>query len=131
MALKQRIDSLVAELAEIHTRLSELPEGSFPERAALRDRRALLRKEARELGNASTATHPAAAHDRLTYLKAELNRRMGGRLSQSAGAQTGVGGGIDPKFVHRINRKIDDATNVEELRGEIWSLERMLASEAD
>jgi hypothetical protein len=47
-------------------------------------------------------------------------------VSQSAAAQTGRGGGIDPWFVHQLNRAIDKGTGVAELKDEIRKIKALL-----
>ncbi len=43
-----------------------------------------------------------------------------------AGAQTGQGGGVDPKIVHDMNRRMDAAPNLDGVNAEIARLRRRL-----
>ena len=88
-------------------------------------RLAELRTLAAEVQEPS-ASDVEALRFRLRRLEAELKRRLEARVSQSAGAQTGKGGGIDPWVVHQLNRAIDKGTGVAELKAEISKIRSLL-----
>jgi hypothetical protein len=104
------------------------PHSAFERRAVLHDRLTELRARAAELRISSPADQEGL-EVRLRYLETELKRRLGYRLSPSAGAQTGRGGAIDPKYVHVLNRQIDKGQDVAELKAEISKIRTLLADD--
>jgi hypothetical protein len=123
-----RLDAIRVELSAIQLRLLELPEDAFGDRLDLRQRQAELRRESRQLSaDSSHAESDTAVREHLQSLRRELSERLGGRISHTAAAQTGRGGGIDPGLVHDMNRRIDKGRGVDALRRQISALERRLA----
>jgi len=123
-----RLEAIRHALSRTQEQLLELPEDAFDARLDLRQRQLELRAEASRLAATSrSAESKTSMRDRLQRLRHELDSRMNGRISHTAAAQTGQGGGIDPMLVHELNRRIDEATGVDDLRKEIRDLERRLA----
>ena len=122
------INDLLARITDIDDRLAALPADAFDERITLREDRsaltALLRSEGAALSDAKDL---AAIRRRVAVLEHRIEEARGNRLSASAGAQTGRGGGIDPRYVHAINAKLDEAAGVAELRKELQRLRFKLA----
>lgn len=120
------LDDILAEMVQVRNELAELPRSDHERRVELNSRIAELRKLA-------AASHEPSASDieakraRLRRLESELENRLGNRVSQSAAAQTGRGGGIDPWFVHQLNRQIDRGLGVDQLRAEIEELRSLVA----
>ena len=62
----------------------------------------------------------------LDHLRRRLKEIASMMLSPSTAAQTGMGGGIEPRDVHRINFRIRDAQGVEAIKKRIAELEALL-----
>ena len=115
------LDDLIAELASIRSRLDELGDDNFGERAELVERRNELRLMARRLAGADPQTVEGISQ-RIRFLEQRRDQILGNRLSQNAAAQTGMGGGIDPEYVHRMNRQIAEAGGLDEITQELRRL---------
>lgn len=126
MSSETGVDEIFAGLTEIQRRLDALPVDALQERADLAERRAELQLRARVV--ALDAVTDSEIESKLRRLRKEFDKRMQGRLGHSAAGQTGLGGGIDPKHVHELNRRMDEATDVASLRAEIAHLEQRLAA---
>jgi hypothetical protein len=120
------LDEVLAEMVEVRQVLAELSRADHEQRNALNARLAGLRAIAART-RPQLPTDREALRLRLRRLEAELRRRIGSHVSQSAAAQTGYGGGIDPSFVHRLNRQIDKGLGVEELKAEIQTVRSLLS----
>lgn len=120
------LDKALAEMVQVRAELAELPRSAYERRNELHARLADLRALAAQAEELS-ASDIEALRDRLRRLEMDLEQRLGARVSQSAAAQTGRGGGIDPWFVHQLNRRIDQGTGVVELRAEIRKTKARLA----
>lgn len=114
-------DEIFTETLEIRSRLDRLDDES--ERIRLEERLTELRALAVALDGGSGRVG-LEAH--LHNLERRLQRILDGHLSQSAAAQTGRGGGIDPEYVHRLNRQIDEGAGVDALRADIARVRRLL-----
>jgi hypothetical protein len=125
MANDLTLDEVLAEMVRVRRELAELARSAYERRNALHARLAELRGLAADAREPS-ATDVEALHSRLRRLESELERWLGSRVSQSAAAQTGRGGGIDPRFVHQLNRAIDKGTGVAELKAEIRKIRALL-----
>jgi hypothetical protein len=119
------LDEVLAEMVRVRGELAELPRSAYERRNTLHARLAELRGLAADAQEPS-ATDVEALRSRLRRLESELERRLGSPVSQSAAAQTGRGGGIDPRFVHQLNRAIDKGTGVAELKAEIRNIRALL-----
>lgn len=119
------VEAVRRELVEIMDRLAALPADAYDERSRLRDRREALRARA-----AGLAVPDETDRDRMLERVAFLERRrdeiLERTVSRSAGAQTGMGGGIDPEYVHRLNRDIKDGGGLAEVDAELRRLRRLL-----
>ncbi len=62
----------------------------------------------------------------LTWLRGRLREIAGMGLSSSAATQMGLGGGIEPRDVHRINAAIRAAHGVDRITRRIADLEAKL-----
>lgn len=121
------LDELLAELADVATRLAELPDAAFEERLLLRMRQEELREISRDL--VRRTGDPESALElgrRLEHLESERDRYLSARLGHSAAAQTGQGGGMDPKYVHDMHEAMDKSFQLDELNAEIDRLRRRL-----
>ena len=115
---------LEIELRMVRDDLQELPVNAFNERITLRDR--LIELEA-----AIAAATPIAADS----LRSELSELEAKRLvmvkkrMNAANANGGLGlGGIDPNFLHKANRRIDEMTGIGEVEARILEIQRLLES---
>jgi hypothetical protein len=122
------IEALTRRIGEIEDRLAALPADAFNERITLHEEERELRTELRHAG------HELFGEDETEMLRlqiADLERRIeaarGVRLSASAAAQTGRGGGIDPEHVHAINAALDRSSGVGGLQAELHRLRVRLA----
>ena len=123
-------EQLLAELSAVQARLSELPKDAHEERFQLREHqkelRELSRRQLAQLGDLLSADE---VRTRLRQLESQREQYLNDtRLSHLAGAQTGQGGGIDPKIVHDMHRNMDESFNLDGLTAEIKRLRRRLAT---
>lgn len=116
-------DEIFQETLELRSRLDRVDDES--ERIELEARLTELRALAAGLDRGAGSGRVALeAH--LRNLERRLEQILDGHLSQSAAAQTGRGGGIDPEYVHRLNRQIDEGAGVDALRADIARVRRLL-----
>lgn len=122
-------DELLTELSNIAAELSALPVDALEERFRLRRRQDELRARSRELlAETGDILSADEARSRLRHLEARRDAYLDGtRISHAAGAQTGQGGGIDPKYVHDMHRRMDEAFDLEGLNTEIARLKGLIA----
>ncbi|MDH3729923.1 MAG: hypothetical protein OES13_02185 [Acidimicrobiia bacterium] len=123
------LDEVLVELSDVAAKLSDLPVDALEERFHLRQRQEELRAISRQLlsekGDLLSADELQV---QLGRLEEERDRYLSEtRLSHSAGAQTGQGGGIDPKVVHDMHRSMDKAFDLDGVNAEIDRLRRRLA----
>lgn len=121
------LDKVLAELLAVRSELFELPSSAFERRAVLQGRLTELRALAADVRTPSP-TDLEALRVQLGRLETELERRLGNRLSHSTAAQTGRGGGIDPKYAHTLNGQIDKGLGVAELKAEIHKIRTLLSN---
>ncbi|MFQ5555192.1 MAG: hypothetical protein ACE5GC_07485 [Acidimicrobiia bacterium] len=122
------INDLLARINEVDERLAALPREAFGERLTLREERKALTARLRVEGaTLRDEKDDAAIRRRIAVLEHRIEEARGNRLSASAAAQTGRGGGIDPRFVHAMNAKLDEAAGVAELHKELQRLRVRLA----
>ena len=117
-------DEIFRETQEIRRRLEGIIDE--PERVRLEARLVELRSLAAALERGSGSGR-VALQTHLHNLERRLQDIVEGHLSHSAAAQTGRGGGIDPEYVHRLNRQIDEGAGVDALRADIARVRRLLA----
>jgi hypothetical protein len=124
-----RLDELLREFHSVQQELTELPEDEFTRRRQLNDRESELRTELREFSAERTDT---VSIDQLRRLIAQTERRIsehyGHRLSHTSGAQTGRGGGLDPKILFQMHRAMDKFGNLPEMQAELARLKDRLAA---
>ena len=121
------IDDVLSELAALEDELLAADEDDFALRLELRQRQEELRARARELAAEHTPESEEQLHRKLEHLKRRRDEHVATRLPQSSAAQTGMGGGIDPGYVHEMNRAMAETFGLEELETEIRRLEEELA----
>lgn len=114
---------LEIELRMVREDLREQPVDAFNERITLRDR--IIELEA-----AIAAATPIAADS----LRGELSELEAKRLVMvktrmnpaNANGGLGLAGGIDPNFLHKANRRIDEMTGIGEVEARIREIQRLL-----
>ncbi len=114
-------------LTAVQAELSESSEEDLDRRHGLREREETLRAALRSF------SAPGTDEDSIDQLKrsiAEAERRIenhfGNRLSHTSGAQTGYGGGLDPKYLHQMNRAMDSANDLAGMKAELSRLKDKL-----
>jgi hypothetical protein len=122
------LDEIRRELVAIMDGLAALPADAYLERAELKARREELRAQAARFA-AADETDRARIRERIKFLERRRDEILSGTVSQSAGAQTGMGGGIDPEYVHRLNRDIKAGGGLAGIDAELERLRRILADE--
>ena len=122
-------DELLTELSEVAARLAELPADALEERFRLRQRQEELRAVARnQLAETGDILSADEARLRLAHLTSRRDRYLDDtRMSHLAGAQTGQGGGVDPKYVHDMHRRMDELFDLDGINAEIGRLQRLVA----
>ncbi len=123
------LSDVVVELADVRAALAAAPEDDFETRADLRARQDDLRAEAARLRAAQPidSLDEAELRGRLERLERQRDRHLSAHIGHSAAAQTGEGGGIDPKYVHDLHRQMDEAAGLAEIEDEIRRLRNALA----
>lgn len=128
IAPETRLDELLREFHSVQQELTELLEDESTRSQELHDRENELRTELREFSSGQTDT---LSIDQLRRLIAQTERRIsehyGNRLSHTAGAQTGRGGGLDPKILFRMHQAMDQFGNLPEMQAELARLRKRLA----
>ncbi len=126
------LDEVLRELGDIQDRLNELPHDAFAERAELRERQEELRSAARRASDdMSDPDTVEGIAQQIRHLEHRRDQVLGNRLSPSAAAQTGMGGGIDPEYVHQMNRQLAEAADLEGIEAELSRLRARLRSITD
>lgn len=114
---------LELELAIAREELAALPSDAFQERITARQR--ILALEA-DLA-AATPIPVGSLTEELARLRETHRRLRSARLDPSnANGGLGMGGGIDPNFLHRANRRIDELTGIAAIEARIREIERLL-----
>ena len=126
MTLDAALEEAIAELFAVNIELDRLPTHDFDQRAALQSRLTELRAIIADL-RTQTPTDRDALRDRLRRLETELKHRLHHRISHMTAGQTGMGGGVDPEFVHALNKEIDQGQGVTQLQDEIARIRTTLA----
>ena len=123
------VEDLIRLLSDVTARLETLPADAYGERVTLRQEERELRGRLREAGNALSGPEDIASlRRRIREIERRIDAALGNRLSASAAAQTGRGGGIDPRYVHMMNRKLDAAAGMDDLKKERDRLRFRLSS---
>jgi hypothetical protein len=116
---------LQIELSMVKEELEALPADAFNDRISLRDR--IIELEAA----IAAATPPArdSLQAELAELRAKHDQLRRTRINPStAHGGLGLAGGIDPNFLHKANRRIDDMTGIADIENRILEIERLLES---
>jgi len=117
---------LEIELETAREELKQLPADDFNGRITIRDR--IIELEA-----AVAAATPLAADTlraELAALRQKHLEMMRTRINPStAHGGLGLAGGIDPNFLHKANRKIDEMTGIKNVEERILEIERLLEDE--
>ncbi len=116
------------ELAAIQDRLIGLPPEAFSERMELRARQEELREKVRSEALAGDLLSADQIKRRIAELESTIAAHSANRLSHSSGPQTGMGGGIDPKHLHEMNRRMDESIGLDDLRTQLRRLRDRLAA---
>lgn len=119
---------LELELRQVEEELETLPPEAFNDRITLRQRI----NELRAAIAAATPVREDSLRSELAALEAERLRLLGSRIDPSnAHGGLGLAGGIDPNFLHKANRQIDEMTGIGEVERRIREIRRLLASQSD
>jgi hypothetical protein len=114
---------LEIELRMVQEDLRELPAEAFNDRITLRDR--IIELEA-AIANA-TPVPVDSLQSELAELEAKRLVMVKTRMNPSnANGGLGLAGGIDPNFLHKANRRIDEMTGIREVEERIREIERLL-----
>lgn len=123
------VEDLIRLLSDVTARLETIPADAYGERITLREEERELRGRLREAGNLLSGPEDLESlRRRIREIEHRIEAAVGNRLSASAAAQTGRGGGIDPRDVHMLNRKLDAAAGMANLRKERDRLRARLTS---
>lgn len=120
--------AVLRDLVAAEAELERTPSDQFARRQALRERAAELRTVLRDFSDGWT-DHLSidALRRRIAVVERRIEEHFGDRLSHTSGAQTGFGGGLDPKVLHGMNRAMDQAAGLTAMRGELARLRDRLA----
>ena len=125
----ERFSETLREFNAVQEELSRLPEADFARRQDLRDREEELRGELRSFSIEQTDDMSIVQLKRLiASVEGRLKDHYRNRLSHTSGAQTGFGGGLDPKVLHRMHRAMDEAGDLPALKAELARLKDKLAN---
>ncbi len=116
------------ELDEVQAELRDTPKDQFARRQDLRDREEALRDEMRRLASEWT-DHLSIdqLRRRIAVVENRLAEHYGNRLPHTSGPQTGLGGGLDPVYLHWMNRAMDKAADLPAIKAELARLKDQLA----
>ncbi len=119
---------LLRELDEVQRALVDCDPTDFGRRQDLKDRETALRDEIRGFSHEWT-DHLSIdqLRRRIKEVEGQLEDHFGNRLSHTSGGQTGFGGGLDPKYLHAMNRAMDKSGDLEGKRAELRRLKDQLA----
>jgi hypothetical protein len=123
-----RFTQALRELAAVQEELAATAADQFSRRQELSALESELRLELRSFRDSWT---DHLSIDQLQLRIADVTRRIsdhyGNRLSHISGAQSGLGGGLDPTVLHRMHRAMDDAADLPALQAELARLKDRLA----
>ena len=124
-----RFSQVLREFDAVQQELRDLPDSDFARRQDLHDREDTLRVELREF---HVEQSDDMSIEQLKRLIASVEKRIedhyGNRLSHTTGAQTGFGGGLDPKVLHKMHRAMDEAADLPAMKAELARLKDKLAN---
>ncbi len=114
---------LELELRRAREELAELPADAFNGRIDLRGR--IIELEAAMA--AASPVREESLRNELAALEAKRLEMVKTRMDPSnAHGGLGLGGGIDPNFLHKANRRIDELTGIKEIEARIREIQRLL-----
>ena len=122
------LDDIRRELVVLAERLDSLPADAFDERLTAKMRQSELRDAVRNIGLAGDILSADQLERQIATLRSRIESHYGNRISHSSGAQTGLGGGLDPKYLHEMHRAMDAAVDIGRLKDELRRLEDKLAA---
>ena len=103
--------------------LDQLPEDAFNDRITLRER---INELEAELA-AATPVQRDSLRAELAALEERHFELMRTRINPStAHGGLGLAGGIDPNFLHKANRRIDEMTGIDAVEARIQEIRRQL-----
>lgn len=114
---------LEIELRMVQEDLRELPADAFNDRITLHDRINELEAAIRD----ATPVPIDSLRSELAELEARRLAMVKTRMDPSnSHGGLGLAGGIDPNFLHKANRKIDELTGIKEVEARIREIQRLL-----
>lgn len=122
----ETLDEIRRELTLLAERLDRLPKDAFGERLTVRMRQDELREIVRRHALAGDIMSADQLERRITELRSQIEDHYGNRLAHSSGPQTGLGGGLDPKYLFQMNRAMDEAGDIDGLKAQLRKLEDRL-----
>lgn len=122
------LDEIRRELASLAERLIDVPESAIAERTEIIERQRELRAIVRERVTAGDLLSADQLERSIEVLRRQIADHYGNRLSHSSGPQTGLGGGLDPKQLHEMNRKMDALADIDGMKKRLRTLEDRLAA---
>lgn len=122
----EALDDIRRELMVLAERLDRLPTDAFDERLDVRMRQDELREIVRRHAVAGDLMSADQLERRVTELRSRIEAHYGNRIAHSSGPQTGLGGGLDPKYLFQMNRAMDEAGDIDGLKEELRKLEDRL-----
>lgn len=125
--MDDHLDGILQELGRIQESLAR--DVASDDYTHLRRRQAELRARAREArrGLVDDLSLDQLRHH-LAHLEHLRDEHIGSRLTASAAVQTGHGGGIDPQYLHEMNRKMAETFGLDDLTREIEGLRNRIRS---
>ncbi|NND04007.1 MAG: hypothetical protein HKN91_14595 [Acidimicrobiia bacterium] len=122
-----RFNRALRELDEVQQLLTESEPTDFARRQDLRDRESALRAEIRGFGQEWT-DHLSIdqLRRRIEEVESQIEDHYGNRLSHTSGGQSGLGGGLDPKYLHAMHRAMDKSGDIEHKKAELRRLKDQL-----
>lgn len=122
------LDAVRLELIALADQLDGLAPDAFAERLTVRERQAELREVVRNHVVAGDLFSADQVGRQIDLLKSRISAHYGNRLSSISGPSTGFGGGIEPRALHEMNRRMDAAADIEGMKKELRRLEDQLAA---
>ncbi len=122
------LDDIRRELIVLAEQLDSLPEDAFEERLTAKMRQTELRDAVHKIGLAGDILSADQLERQIATLRSRIEAHYANRISHSSGAQTGLGGGLDPKILHWMNRAMDATGDIDRLKEELRRLENKLAA---
>lgn len=122
------LDDIRRELTVLAERLDALPRDAYDERLTVKMRQSELREAARRIAMAGDILSADQLERQIEVLRSRIEAHYGNRLSHSSGPQSGMGGGLDPRYLHEMNRAMDAIGDIDRRKAELRRLEDRLAA---